>query len=141
MGYNTDFRGELKFSKELTASQLNEIKKFFGEDTRDHPEWGCSTDPFSGNYIDLELLDDFSGIKWNGAEKTYCMIESVNIIIDNMRKLVPDFSFIGELIAQGEEFDDRWKLVIKEGKAVKIDIIMEGQKVQCPHCEEYFILE
>jgi len=40
MGYNTDFKGELKFIPELKASQLAYIQGILGEDCRDHPEWG-----------------------------------------------------------------------------------------------------
>lgn len=141
MGYSTDFKGELKFSKELTASQLNKIKSFLGEDTRSHPEWGGECGVYDGYYIDLQLLDDFSGLKWDGAEKTYSMVDAINLIIKNMCKDIPEFTFIGELIAQGEEFDDRWKIIIKDGRAVKKDIIMDGKKVACPHCDEIFILE
>ncbi len=66
MGYSTDFKGELKFNYELKASELNDVKKFFSEDCRDHDEWLNSTGLY---YVDLEFTEDFSGIKWNGAEK------------------------------------------------------------------------
>lgn len=39
MGYSTEFKGELKFTTELTASQLAEVKKFLSEDCRSHSEW------------------------------------------------------------------------------------------------------
>lgn len=142
MGYSTDFVGELKFKNELTASQLAKVKSFLGEDWRDHPEWVCPTPKAYVNYIDLELLDDFSGIKWNGAEKTSGMVESVNLIVSETQKLWPDFGLIGKLAAQGEEVTDRWELFIGEdGLAYRRDIPLVGQKVRCPHCDEEFILE
>ncbi len=140
MGYSTDFNGELKFKEELRASELSEIKKFLEEDCRNHPEWG-NLDLY---YVDLELLDDFSGLQWNGAEKTYGMVDVVNMIIKNMRGRLKytDFGFIGELFAQGEDYDDRWKLVINnEGFAEKREIVIVGETVTCPHCESKFFIE
>lgn len=137
MGYSTQFKGELKFAKEPTASQLAHLQSFFGEDCRDHPEWGAK-DLY---YVDLELEKDFSGIKWNGAEKTYKLHELVNMILREMRKKWPDFSLEGKLAAQGEDIEDRWELTIEDGNAVRRDVAIVGQKLTCPHCERNFILE
>ena len=136
MGYSTDFKGELKFERELTGSELAKVRAFLEEDCRDHPDWG-NTNLY---YVDLELLDDFSGLKWNGAEKTYGMVEIVNMIITNMKKEVPDFSLTGKLFAQGEDIDDRWELSIKDGVAIKTDAPQTGDKIVCPHCEQHFYL-
>jgi hypothetical protein len=138
MGYSTDFKGELKFKEELPASELAEVKKFLDEDSSDHPEWGN----IERYYVDLEFLNDFSGLKWNGAEKTYGMVQVVNMIINNMIEHVnSDFGFTGELQAQGEDMDDRWVLLINdEGMAEKKDIVVTGNKVICPHCKENFII-
>ncbi len=138
MGYNTVFNGEFKFSKELTAHQLAKINLFLGEDCRDHPEWD------SGNvtYIDLILLPDFSGIKWDdGCEKTYDMCKMINFIINEMQKTMPEFGLTGEFLCQGEEFDDRYKIVIENGFAVEVAEPLNGEKIMCPHCEEYFLHE
>lgn len=137
MGYNTNFKGELKFTKELTASQLAKLKTYLGEDCRDHPEWG-RTDL---TYIDLELLNDFSGICWNCAEKTYDLEDKVNLVIAQMQAEYPDFGLAGKLRAQGEDIEDSWWLVIENGIAVRRDIELKGRKVKCPHCDETFILE
>ena len=91
MGYSTEFKGEIKFRNELTASQLSDVSAFLTEDCRDHPEWG-NTDLY---YVDLELLKDFSGLQWNGAEKTYGMVGIVNRITDKMRKKWLTFEFEG----------------------------------------------
>lgn len=83
MGYTTNFKGELKFTKELKASELAKLSSMLGEDCREHPEWDYEGPLY---YIDLELLEDFSGIKWDGSEKTYSMTSMVNLIIREMRK-------------------------------------------------------
>src|SRR4051812_39080287 len=110
MGYTTKFQGELKFKKELVATQLAHLKNMLGEDCREHPEWGAK-DLY---YIDLEFTDDFSGLKWSGTEKTYGMERIVQLVIDEMRKKWPDFGLTGRLAAQGEDIEDRWTLAIKE---------------------------
>lgn len=137
MGYSTQFKGELKFKSELTATQLAKVKSMCGEDCRDHPEWNA---PYY--YIDLELTDDFSGLRWNGAEKTYDLDKLVNVVTAEMRKEWPDFALTGELHAQGDEMEDRWVLKINEdGIAERKDVVVAGERVTCPHCEQKFILE
>lgn len=137
MGYSTQFTGVLEFTKELKASELAKVKTFLGEDCREHPEWE-KTDL---TYIDLELLDNFSGLQWNGAEKTYDLVEKVNLIIEQMQKNFPDFGLQGELIAQGEDLNDRWILKVENNVATERKIVVSGKKITCPHCGEDFILE
>lgn len=137
MGYSTEFRGKLEFANEATAKQLAKVKTFLGEDCREHPEWGAT----NLTYINLQLADDFTGLEWNGSEKTYDLTEKVNLIIDKVREVYPDFELTGELMAQGEDIEDRWKLRIEDGKAVKVKIQIAGRKCECPYCEEEFILE
>jgi NAD-dependent DNA ligase len=137
MGYTTEFTGELKFTNELTAKQLAKVKSFLGEDCREHPEWGNT----NLTYIDLELLDDFSGLKWDCSEKTYDLPEKINLLIDNVKKEYPDFGLSGRLFAQGEEIYDRWTLTIENGVAVERKTVIKGKKVSCPHCKEEFIVE
>lgn len=138
MGYSTRFQGELKFTKELTASQLAHLKTMLGEDCREHPEWGTK-DLY---HIDLELTDDFSGLKWSGAEKTYGLEKTTNVVIDQMQKKWPDFGLSGQLAAQGEDVEDRWVLTIKaDGRATKVKTPPVGKKITCPHCEEDFFYE
>ncbi len=137
MGYTTTFTGELKFTTELTSRALAKIKTFFGEDCRDHKEWDCD-----GAYIDLRFNDDFSGIEWDDeTEKNRGMLDHINLIISEMKKEFPDFGLEGTMIAQGEEATDRWTINIIDGKAVRSDIVVKGEKVRCPHCNETFFIE
>ena len=141
MGYTTEFTGILKISPELKESELLYLLKYFGEDVRDHIEW--HTNEFARNldYIDLRLSDNLQGIEWNDeSEKTYEMVDQVNFIITEMKKILHSFELSGELLAQGEEIYDRWKLIIKDGFAQRVDIISEEKKVKCPHCEGWFFL-
>lgn len=138
MGYSTDFKGELRFVGEPTAKQLAKLNSMFGEDCRDHPEW----DAPGLYYVDLELNDDFTAIRWNGAEKTYSLEKIVNVVLREMRKEWPDFALTGTLIAQGERIEDRWALHIGEdGLAHKQEIAVTGTRVTCPDCGHKFLLE
>lgn len=138
MGYSTKFTGELKFAKELTATQLAALSAMMGEDCREHPEWGAK-DLY---YIDLELNEDFSGLRWSGAEKTYGMEKCVNVVIGEMRKRWADFALTGQLNAQGEDVEDRWTLSIggPDGLAMKTKVPVVGQRITCPDCGHKFIV-
>lgn len=137
MGYSTEFKGELKFKTEMTATQLSKVKAFLGEDCRNHPEWGRS----DLTYIDLQLTDDFSGLQWDGSEKTYDIVDKVNLVIQQMQLLYPEFGLEGQLLAQGEDMNDRWMLQMKDGLAVNEAIVVTETKITCPHCGESFVLE
>lgn len=138
MGYSTNFDGELRFTNELAASQLATLKAMCGEDCREHPEW----DAKGLYYIDLELTDDFSGVRWNGAEKTYDLEKLVNVVLVEMRKKWPAFGLVGTLSAQGEDVEDRWALTIGEdGIAYKMKLAVTGKIITCPHCDGRFELE
>ena len=140
MGYSTEFKGEIKFKRELTASQLAEVREFLGEDCRDHPEWEGAENLYG---VDLEFNEDFSGLRWNGMEKTYDMVNVVNMIIANTRKSIPDFGFTGMLNAQGEDYNDRWTLTFdKKGWAKMVRVPLAGKViVTCPECGGEFFLE
>lgn len=129
MGYNTDFRGVLKFTKELTAKQIIYLNKLLNED--DNWDWN----------IDLEFTKEFDGLKWTGTEKTYGMVETLNYIINNMREKWDDFMLEGTLEAQGEEIRDVWNLEIENGVAVKKKVIMTDKIIECPDCGHEFLLD
>lgn len=141
MGYSTEFRGELKFDKELSGSQIAELDKYLGEDVRDLKD----IDEYEGDddftFIDLELTKDYSGIQWNNSEKSYDMEGQINFITFIIRRKYPDFKLTGKMLAQGEEIEDRYEIVMKDGVAVRKNIIIKGERITCPHCEEEFILE
>ena len=143
MGYTTDFEGTLTFAHEATAPQLAALNRMFGEDCREHPEWAQENDDYglSLNYVSLKLADDFSGIQWSGMKKTYRMDLLVNVVTNEMRKTWPDFTLAGELMAQGEDIEDRWRLYIDAaGMAQREDLALVGKLVTCPLCEGRFVL-
>lgn len=141
MGYSTDFTGELKFTREITIDELRVIGEIL-EEENDAEELAAATgyqpkpdDRYS--CIDLEVTDDFTGIKWNGNEKTYYMITSLNVVLHAIKQKIPDLSLTGSMFAQGEEVGDVWGIEIKEGVAVHVDVV-KPPMTKCPHCREWF---
>lgn len=70
--------------------------------------------------------DDGKFIEWNGAEKFYNSSEWMTYIIDHFLKadakakgalkFLKPHTCNGEVEAQGEDANDRWKLVVKDNK-------------------------
>ena len=131
MGYSTDFNGVLEFKEELTASQLAKVKGFLGEDCREHKDW---EDALGLTWVDLEITDDFTGLEWDGSEKTYDLVDKINMIIVNMRKTYPAFGLTGTMLAHGEEFMDVWEIVMENGFAVRKEGTLTGEVIECPSC-------
>jgi len=145
MGYNTKFTGDLKFKSELTASQLRELNRILNSDTEDlrkeFPEsFRGDNIRAKGAYVQLELNKELNGIQWDGTEKSYYMTEIVNVIIECMKKSMPDFELEGCMTAQGEDIEDRWSLIIENGIAKKVDFPV-GKSINCPHCGRKFFYE
>lgn len=146
MGYSTDFSGVLKIKNDLTASQLRELNRILNSDTEDllkeFPEAFKGDNYQAKNaYIQVELTKELDGIRWDGSEKCYYMTEVINVIIECMKKTVPDFELEGSLLAQGEDIEDRWTLMIENNVAKKIDSPPPGKKIKCPHCGKKFFYE
>jgi len=141
MGYNTRFTGTLKFAVPITVQMLAKLNTLLGEDAGEIS--GAPNGDRNYGYIDLAITKDFTGLEWDiGTEKTYYLEKSVNVVIQEMRKEWPEFGLTGELIAQGEDMEDRWALVMGEdGLATKQKIVISGKRVQCPECKHKFILE
>lgn len=137
MGYDTEFTGELYFKQDVTNKQIALIKSMCGEDCRDHPEWECDSEL---TYIDLELNDDYSGIKWNGSEKTYDLADKINLIVKIVRQTWPDFDgFEGQIKARGEYGDSDWLILCHEdGTVYEHKLVLVGDNVTCPSCGHRF---
>lgn len=139
MGYNTDYIGTLQFIEELKASQIVKLQDILGEDCRDHPEW---KDQHNLTYIDLKLTDDFTGIEWNGSEKSYDIPLKLKLIIRLIRETWPEFKgFEGKMLAQGEDIEDKWELIAEGDSIITKEIPIDGRIMECPHCGEKYIYE
>lgn len=142
MGYETKFKGVIKFTKELSASELAYLKGMFWLDDGDMKKGDYILPAELPHYIQYELTEDFDGIQWDGSEKFYKAVEAMNFIILNMKAKFPDFGVTGSMTAQGEDFDDRWELVIKDdGMAHEVKTPPAGTVITCPSCEKKFVIE
>lgn len=144
MGYNTLFKGELKFKTDPTIQALGKLNAMLGEDFREHKEWAKFDGGARLSYIDLVLTKDFAGLRWNDAtEKTYDLDKIVTALVGIMREDFPDFSLTGTLSAQGEDAEDRWDLVMEpDGMHTrKVKVPIPGTKVRCPSCDHTFYVE
>lgn len=113
MGYTTHFKGRLDFVSEPTSNQLNKLNDILGKDCRDYPEWGYE----NYTWIDLELTGDRLGLQWDGSEKTSCLTEKINIVLELMQKEFPEFRLKGRLLAQGESIGDTYIIDVDEDGA------------------------
>lgn len=139
MGYSTKFEGSLQFTHNPTVKEISYIKSMFWLEG-DYSGWDISKG--KPHYIQFKLTDGLDGIEWDGSEKFYQTVEAVNFIIANTKSKYPEFGLSGDLLAQGEELDDRWILKINdEGWAEKHKIPVTGKKIECPHCRNWFLSE
>jgi hypothetical protein len=138
MGYTTQFQGKVKITPELTAPQIRFIKGFYG----DMREWNPDEHKRTGlMWFQWELNDNLDALQWDENEKFYDADKCMEYIIEKTTEKYPELNFNGIIQAQGEEFDDRWQLIVKNNKVTRKDVKIVGQKITCPHCEEDFILE
>lgn len=138
MGYNTEYRGVIKFAKELKASELAYLKRYLGIDVRDLDFMDANVD---NCFIDLEFTEEFDGLQWNRAEKTYRMDQIIEFVIDRMIFAYPEFQLNGILYCQGEEADDRYEIHVVKNRVKIIKTPPAGIKMTCPSCGEKFYYE
>lgn len=99
-----------------------------GQDASDNGIIDYNTPPEGqpGLWCKWCATEDGKYIEWNGSEKFYCSDNWMKYIIDHFLRENPiakeDLPFLqghilnGEIIAQGKDWDDRWKLVVEENK-------------------------
>lgn len=110
MGYTTEFRGTINLEPVLTAAQVAELETFAEE------RHGGNVDVyagFPGFWCQWIPTNDGAGIEWDGNEKFYHGEEWMKLIIDRFLK---PWGIVGNglILAQGEEIDDRWELIVKD---------------------------
>jgi len=114
MGYNTDFTGQLRLSKQLPFEKAFEINEYL---ERDHQGEDLSQLGICTRWCDWRLqLDDPLGSQyfyWNGSEKSYDMFEWMQFIYE--RFLKPEGITLSGLVeAVGEDPTDRWAIAFDE---------------------------
>lgn len=115
MGYNTTFKGTLKFGTELTVPMLHKLESILGEDVRDHPEWNSPEEDWL-SYIDLETTPGYTGLQWNNQEKTYHMEKAVALVIRLMREEFPEFYLEGKFLCMGDIPGDIYYIYVEKDR-------------------------
>jgi hypothetical protein len=103
MGYNTDFRGQVKVTPPLEPHVVEELRRFAG--TRHEG------DEFPGLWCKWEATGDGTGIEWNGAEKFY---DAEHWLAYLMKVFLKDREVTGVIEAAGEEPDDVWRIEMRD---------------------------
>jgi hypothetical protein len=140
MGYSTEYEGQLKFTKELTASQIAYLNQFLGEDIRDHRDWGFE-ELVPNYFIDLKFTPNFDGLEFTGAEKSNCMEHTIGFLLAQMRSKYPSFGLTGDILAQGEDIDDRYRIEVRDYLVTKVPVVTKRRKVTCPECDHTFYID
>jgi hypothetical protein len=118
MGYQTDFKGEFKLSRNLTQDEFNTINSI--QDQRHeystHPSIWCN----------WEVLDYGTEqcLQWNEAEKFYNYIEWLKYLIDNYFNPW-GVTLEGKILWRGEDFSDVGVITIDGNNIVKTKGLIE----------------
>jgi len=107
MGHSTEYIGKLKFKNELTIPQLKKLEGLTD----------CYSEEINKN-INLEVTEDYNGLRWDGAEKTNDLEDVINFVIAQMELTYPLFELTGKLKCRGEEIDDIYNIVMENNVAV-----------------------
>ena len=95
MGYNTDFDGSFKFSRELTVSEYRELESFSRDRHDDITYPSC--------YCQWET--DGISLYWDGQEKFYGYEQWLKLLINKF--FIPwGITLNGKVRWRGEAFDD-----------------------------------
>jgi hypothetical protein len=146
MGYTTEFFGEIAVEPPLSAAEIAYLRKFsktrrmksalgpyyvdragdFGQAHDDSVlDYNTPPDGQPGLWCQWVPTKDGSYIEWNEAEKFYTGAEWMKYLIEHFigqDPLAQRMPFLtghtcnGEIEAQGEDSDDRWKLIVKDNR-------------------------
>ena len=171
MGYTTEFNGKIAVDPPLSVKEMQFLNKFSATRRMDCQQGPYYVDRggLAGQEREPEIIDynnppagqpglwcqwvshDGDSIEWDGGEKFYRSVEWMEYIIDHFfgadPKAKSELPFLqphtlnGIIEAQGESYDDRWKLIVVDNVVDSAQAPRSGQRVTCPHCEEEFNLE
>lgn len=136
MGYTTDFTGTIEVTPPMGPELVTFLTKF-NETRRMHREKGpdyVDGTGFMGQDHEGDVIDynhppagqpglwcrwtptpGGTGIEWDGGEKFYHAGEWMKYIIN--RYIAPKGHVCnGEIMAQGEDYDDRWILIVNNNE-------------------------
>jgi hypothetical protein len=149
MGYTTDFEGSVKVEPPLNESELDFLIKFnesrrmeceqgpyFVDRSGSHGQGHEGVIDYNsppkgqpGLWCQWVPTSDGTAIQWDGGEKFYSSVEWMRYLIEHFLGSTPiaadQLPFLqghvlnGEIEAQGEEPEDRWKLIVRNNVVTK----------------------
>lgn len=114
MGYNTSVDGEIRINPPLTWREF-----------KDSPFAGTGKDVTFRVEEETVTTEDGPLIRrsavalvptWEDSYKAYHLVEHVQEVINAF----PGHTFTGRLECEGEENTDLWRVVVRDGRAVKV---------------------
>ncbi|MFE6488847.1 hypothetical protein ACFVGN_38770 [Streptomyces sp. NPDC057757] len=147
MGYTTKFKGQVAVTPPLNPVEIDLLDRFADSRRHQRPEgpysfrnyafneldgnaYNTPHDGQPGLWCDWEATEDGTGIRWNGAEKTYYATAWVQYLIDHFLKpdahakgqpgfeqFTFDHTVNGVIHAQGDEPGDTWDLTVVDNVA------------------------
>lgn len=121
MGYYTTVDGEITITPPLTWTELKD-SPFNPESEAHDPRLDVKL-RIDEEQVDTEegpLLRRTAGAlvpAWEGRAKYYSLVEHTQKLMDAL----PGRTFSGRLECEGEEPGDLWRIVIRDGRAVKVE--------------------
>lgn len=138
IAYLNDFAGSRRMERTKGPYYANPGTDFGQDRTEDVTNYNGPPSGQPGLWCQWRPADDGAIIEWDGGEKFYNSVEWIEYLIDHFLKpgavastvedideqdaRIRNFTFDhvlnGEVYAQGEDYDDRWKLAV-ENNVVK----------------------
>jgi len=109
MGYTTNFDGKLKFNRQLTLDEKNELDDIAEKDWRDDKS---RPDEYA-YFCQWVPTEDGWCLEWDGNEKFYAYVEWLKWLIEKF--FTPkEIVLNGEIEWSGEEQGDIGKIIVKD---------------------------
>lgn len=138
MGYSTEFKGGLKFNRELTHKEWLELRALGEEYSSDlYAKYTDTPNTIPDSYLQWVPNADGTELVWNGGEKFYDYIHWLRWLIKHYMK-PRDLVLNGKIEWSGEEFEDRGIIYCADNKVTHHKVIVEGL-VACPNCDHKFV--
>lgn len=129
MGYYTKHIARINLKGDLDLQKIKQIKNELSKGFFDYEDGECYRVLELGDSLETITITE-EGIKAYNLDKELIHFQSF------LKAL--GVSMDGVIDCQGEDFEDVYKWVLQNNTAEKVQITPEGEKIMCPHCEQYF---
>jgi hypothetical protein len=148
MGYTTEFSGQISINPPLNEQEIEYLCDFCATrhmergkgiyyvdashghgDNSDVPDYN-NNGKLPGLWCHWVSTDDGTALEWDEGEKFYNAEEWMRFVIDHFLRpghLAPmeflqGHTLNGSILAQGEDINDRWRLIVENNEVSRIDL-------------------